>query len=150
VPQRHLVVQRHLSSSSAAVWELLADFPNLARHWDGLRATEGIGEQTRGVGARRRVHLKPLGSMEEVVTAWEEGHRIDTENHANALVPFKHATSSLRLEPDGLGTLATFDYRFVPRGGPVGMITGPLIGRMLTSTFNDMLEATDKAASAEQ
>ena len=46
------------------------------------------------------------------------------------------------------GTLATFDYRYVPRGGPLGRVTGLLIDKMLTSTFNDMLIATEKAARA--
>ena len=135
-----------MSAPTGSVWALYADFPNLARHWNGLRATKVIGGQTGGVGARRRVDLKPMGSMEETVTVWEEGRRMDTRNQPSRSVPFKQATSSLTLTPDGGGTLATFDYRYVPRGGPVGRFTGPLIDRMLTSTFTDMLTATEKAA----
>jgi hypothetical protein len=41
--------------------------------------------------------------------------------------------------------VATFDYRYVPRGGPLGRLTGPLIDRMLTATFTDMLATTDDA-----
>lgn len=63
-------------------------------------------------------------------------------------MPFKKAKSTLTLEPDGHGTLATFDYRYVPRGGPLGRFTGPLIDKMLTATFTDMLAATDEAARA--
>jgi hypothetical protein len=148
MPERHLTVQRRMSASTASLWALFADFPNLARHWSGLRATRAIGDQTSGVGARRRVDLKPVGSMDETVTAWEEGRRIDTRNQPSPSVPFSRAESSLVLEPDGDGTLATFDYRFVPRGGPLGRLTGPLIAKMLTRTFNDMLAATDKAALA--
>ena len=86
--------------------------------------------------------------MDETVTTWEEGRRIDTQNHPNVSVPFKQAESTLTLEPDGDGTLATFAYRYVPRGGPIGRFTGPLIDKMLTVTFTDMLAATDKAALA--
>jgi hypothetical protein len=146
MPERHIRVQRRMSAPTGSVWALYADFPNLARHWNGLRATKVIGGQTGGVGARRRVDLKPMGSMEETVTVWEEGRRMDTRNQPSRSVPFKQATSSLTLTPDGGGTLATFDYRYVPRGGPVGRFTGPLIDRMLTSTFTDMLTATEKAA----
>ena len=146
MPERHITVQRRMYSPTGSVWALYADFPNLARHWNGLRATKVIGGQTGGVGARRRVDLKPMGSMEETVTVWEEGRRIDTRNQPSGSVPFKQATSTLTLTPDGAGTLATFDYRYVPRGGPVGRFTGPLIDRMLTTTFTDMLAATEKAA----
>jgi len=147
MPERHIMVQRRMSASRDSVWALYADFPNLANHWSGLRATRAIGAQTSGVGARRHVDLKPIGSMEETVTAWEEGRRIDTGNQPNALVPFKRAASSLRLEQDGNGTLATFNYRYLPRGGVIGRFTGPLIDRMLTATFTDMLAATGEAAA---
>ena len=80
------------------------------------------------------------------MTHLEEGRRIDTQNQPSASVPFKRAESRLTLEPDDGGTWATFDYRYVPRGGPIGRLTGPLIDKMLTATFTDMLTATDEAA----
>lgn len=150
MPERHIKVQRRMSASKDSVWTLLADFPNLARHWSGLRTTRAIGDQTSGVGARRRVELKPFGSIDETVTVWESSHRIGTENRPSPSVPFKHAESTLTLEPDGHGTLATFDYRYTPRGGPLGRVTGPLIDKMLTATFTDMLAATDEATSQKR
>jgi hypothetical protein len=127
---------------------MFADFPNLASHWSGLRATRAIGNQTSGVGARRHVELKPIGTMDETVTAWEEGHRIDTENHPSVSVPFNRAHTTLTLDPDDGGTLATFAYRYLPRGGPIGRFTGPVIDRMLTASFTEMLAATEAAALA--
>lgn len=130
MPQRHLTVQRRLSAPTESLWALYADLPGLADHWSGLRSTTAIGSPTSGVGARRRVALKPLGTREETVTAWEEGRRIDTRNQPNAAVPFKQAESALVLEPTAGGTLATCDYRYVPRGGPLGRVTGPLIDKV--------------------
>lgn len=69
---------------------------------------EGHRRQDQRVGARRRVELKPIGSMVETLTVWQEGRRIDTKNQPSASVPFKHATSSLTLESDGDATMATF------------------------------------------
>lgn len=146
MPERHITVQRRMSASTGAVWAVLADFPDLARHWNGLRSTTAIGEQTSGVGARRRVELRPFGTMDETVTVWQEARKIETQNRPSALVPFAHAESTLTVEPDGDGTMATFDYRYVPRGGPMGRITGPLIDRTLTRTFTDMLAALETAA----
>lgn len=149
MPERHLRLQRRMAAPTSSVWALFADFPNLASHWRGLRATRAIGDRTSGVGARRRVDLKPIGSMEETVTVWEDGRRIDTRNKPSASVPIKLAESTLTLEPAANGTLATFDYRYVPRGGPLGRLTGPLIDKMLTATFADMLAATDQAAHGD-
>jgi hypothetical protein len=144
--ERHITVQRRMTAGTGSVWTLFADFPNLANHWSGLRSTTAIGDQTSGVGARRHVELKPFGSMDESVTVWEEGRRIDTLNRPGMSVPFNHAESSLLLEPADNGTLATFDYRYVPRGGPIGRFTGPFIDRMLTTSFADMLAAADAGA----
>jgi hypothetical protein len=99
MPERHITVQRRMSASTGSVWALFADFPNLASHWSGLRATRAIGDQTSGVGTRRRVELKPIGSMDETVTVWEEGRRIDTRNQPSATVPFKHAGPPSRSSP---------------------------------------------------
>jgi uncharacterized protein YndB with AHSA1/START domain len=117
MPERHITVQRRMAASTSSVWALFADFPHLASHWSGLRATRAIGNQTSGVGARRHVKLKPIGSMDETVTTWEEGRRIDTENHPSVSVPFNRAETTLTLEPDDEGTLVTFGYRYLPRGG---------------------------------
>lgn len=148
--ERHLAVQRHMSASTGSVWALVADYPNLADHWNGIRATRALDEQVSGVGARRHVALKPLGSMDETVTAWEEGRRIDTDNQPGLSVPFSHARSTLRLEPDpeGDGTSVTFDYWYEPRGGPIGRVTGPVIDKMLTATFTGMLASLEREAGA--
>ena len=79
------------------------------------------------------------------MTVWQDGRRIDTQNQPSATVPFTQASSSLTLEPDGDGALATFHYRYVPRGGPLGRLTGPLIDKLLTATFTNMLAATEAA-----
>jgi hypothetical protein len=150
MPERRITLQRHMSAATGPVWALFADFPNLSKHWSGLRATSAISGPPSGVGARRHVRLKPVGSLDETVTVWEEGRRIDTENQPSVSVPFKQARSTLTLEPDDGGTLVTFDYRYVPRGGPIGRFTGPLIDKMLTATFTDMLAAIEAAALAKR
>ncbi|HEX2112175.1 MAG TPA: SRPBCC family protein [Gaiellaceae bacterium] len=119
---------------------------NLADHWSGLKASRRIGDQTHGVGARRHVELKPVGALVETVTAWEDGRTLATTNQPSTLVPFKQAQARLTLEPDGDGTAITFEYRYVPRGGPMGRLTGLVIGRMLRANFESMLAAIEEAA----
>ena len=146
--ERHLTVSRRVDAPSPSVWAVVADFPNLANHWDGLRASRPIGDQRQGVGARRQVDLKPMGALVEEVTAWEEQRTLATANQPSALVPFKKAEARLTLEPEGEGTAVEFDYRYVPRGGPVGRLTGPVIDRMLKGNFESMLAAIEEAAQA--
>ena len=144
--ERHLIVRRRTASSSSSLWAVFSDFPNLAEHWDGLKASRSIGDQTGGVGARRQVDLKPFGTLAETVTAWEEERTLATANQPSALLPFKRAESRLTLETDGDGTVITFEYRYEPRGGPLGRLTGPLIDKMLKRDFESMLAATEAAA----
>lgn len=145
--ERHLTVRRRVPAPPEAVWTVCSDFPNLADHWDGLRASRPLGDRATGLGAQREVDLKPIGRLTETVTEWEDGHAIATANEPSALVPFSRAASRLVLEPDGDGTEVRFDYRYVPRGGPVGRLTGPLIDRMLTRTFESMLAAIEDGAA---
>src|SRR5262245_64333063 len=95
--ERHVAVRRQAAASDDSVWAVCADFPNLADHWDGLKASRPIGDQTRGVGARREVDLKPVGALVETVTAWEEGHTLATKNQPSALVPITQAEARLTL-----------------------------------------------------
>ena len=144
--ERHLTVRRRAAASCSALWAVLADFPNLAEIWDGLKGSQPVGDQTRGVGARRRVDLKPFGSLTETVIAWEDERTLATANEPSALVPFKSAEATLTLEPAGDGATMTFDYRYEPRGGPVGGLTGPVIDRLLRRDFERMLTAVEAAA----
>ena len=91
-----------------------------------------------------------MGALTETATAWEDGQLIATTNDPSALVPFSSAESEIRLEPDEDGTTITFEYRYVPRGGSLGALTGPVIDVMLRQSFEDMLESIgDAARSAE-
>src|SRR5262245_36863918 len=144
--ERHLTVRRQMAASCPSVWAVFADFPNLADHWSGLKASQPLGDQTHGLGARRKVNLKPVGALVETVTTWDEGRTIATTNQPSAVVPFKQAGSRLTLAPDGDGTAITFDYRYVPRGGPIGRLTGPVIDKKLRTDFESMLAAIEEAA----
>jgi len=147
--ERRFTVQRRMHASADAIWAVFADFPNLAEVWSGLRDSQAIGEQTSGVGARRLVKLKPIGSLTETVTTWDDGRTMATRNQPSASVPMKEAEATLSIEPNGDGALVSFDYRYVPSGGPVGKVTGPLIDRMLTAEFEDMLAAAEQAVQGD-
>ena len=101
--ERHLTVRRQVAASCESVWDVFADFPNLADHWGGLKASRPIGDQTHGVGARRQVDLAPVGTLVETVTAWEEGRRIATTNQPSPLVPLSRPSPGSPSSPTGTG-----------------------------------------------
>lgn len=103
-----------MAASVDSVWDVVADFANLADHWSGLKTSRAIGDTTSGVGACRRVDLKPVGALVETVIEWEEGRMLATANEPSALVPFTHAEGRITIEPDGDGAAVTFDYRYAP------------------------------------
>lgn len=144
--ERRITVERAVPAPPAPVWAVLADFPNLAAHWGGIRASRAVGDQTHGVGARREVDLRPVGTLVETVTVWEEGSTLATSNQPSATVPFTHAEATVELRPEGDGTVITFDYRYLPRGGPLGRLTGPVLDKLLKTSFTIMLAATEQEA----
>ncbi len=137
MPERHIMVQRRMSAPTSAVWAVVSDFPDLASHWNGLRSTRALGAASSSSRWAPGTRPSPSGR-----TVTGSGRRTSP----NTLVPFPHVESTLTLESDGDGTLGLFDYRYVPRGGPLGHLTGPLIDKRLTATFADMLAATEEAA----
>jgi hypothetical protein len=74
------------------------------------------------------------------------GLRIGHRESAIRSCPVQAGKSRLTLEPEGDGTAITFAYRYVPKGGPLGRLTGPVIDRMLRTTFESFLTATEEAA----
>ena len=56
-----------------AVWSTLADFGAIRNFHKGLKNSYSTSEANGGLGATRHCDLKPMGSIEERITRWEEG-----------------------------------------------------------------------------
>ena len=63
---------RDVDASPAAVFAVLADHERWPEWFHALRDVEVTGAPS-GVGAQRRVRLKPSGTFDEVFNAWDEG-----------------------------------------------------------------------------
>ena len=75
--ERHLTVRRQMAAPCPSVWAVFADFPNLADHWNGLKASQPIGDQTHGLGARRQVSLRPVDTgFSAMVTAHSDATKV--------------------------------------------------------------------------
>jgi hypothetical protein len=115
--ERHLTVRRQVAASCDSVWDVFADFPNLA-----------------------------VGTLVETVTAWEEAAksppRISHPLSSRSSRPSPCSPSS----PMGTGQRSHSTIGMCQGGGPVGRLTGPAIDTMLRRDFESMLASIEDAA----
>ena len=139
-------VTRIMPASPDALWQVIGDFGNEHRWYDGLRHCVRDTPDVR-VGTRRTCELaKPVmgvATAVETVTEFEPGRVLGYELQG-AAGPFANARSrwSIRPEPDGR-TALTIEGRFTPRSWLAGLLwplARPAV-RRLTRRAMDQLEA---------
>ena len=85
---RSIDVSRDIPAPRSAVWEILADFPNISRWNTGVKVSFATSDAVGGVGARRHCDLAPIGELEETIQEWVPEERlvvaIDSAAKSNA------------------------------------------------------------------
>jgi hypothetical protein len=114
------------------VWEVLADFGNVASWAPTIVDSRSTTEVNRGVGARRMLDHKSGMVLEEVIVEWNEGHSFIFEI-PNGLGPIKNLRESWSVEPAPEGSVVVVIMNFEMKLGPLGEIMDLLILRLLTS-----------------
>jgi uncharacterized protein YndB with AHSA1/START domain len=131
--RRSIRVERRLDAPPEAVFEIIADHARYER-FDGIRRSELVKPGVpgpNGLGAIRWIWLGPF-RFEEEVTAFEPPLRLDYLITDVKGLPFRHEGGSIRLAPDGAGTLATWTSSFE--------IPIPLVGGAMDRIFTRKLE----------
>lgn len=141
--QRTITVARHLDATPAAVWAILADFPNISGWNSGVKASHSTSDATEGVGATRHCDLTPVGALEETIRAWEPNRRLVVSIDQAARLPLRSATATFVIEPNGDGSDVSIEYAYRPQG-PVG----PVMDRQLRKGFAGFLDDLERAAAA--
>ncbi|MGH8453492.1 MAG: SRPBCC family protein [Nevskiales bacterium] len=120
-----------IAAPPAAVWEVLADFCGLDQWARGVTRCDPIGSVAQGVGAGRRIQIKGLGRVDEVVNLWEPERHL--RYAASAVGPFGPGASSWRLEPvESAGarrTRVTLRFAYDMRFGALGRLLHALLVR---------------------
>ena len=132
--------------SQQELWNVIADFPNIARWHPGVKHSESSGAATGGVGAERVCRLSPAGVLDERVLEWEEPNTMVIAVDRATKVPVKSTVSTFTLTETGDGAKLGIHVDFVPKGGPIGKLFSPLLARGLKRGMNGFLEAWDRAA----
>lgn len=144
-------VSRDIAAPRSAVWQVLADFPNIADWNSGVKTSFATGEATGGVGATRHCDLAPAGALEETITEWEPEHRMVVRIDSAATLPIKTGHVTFTME-EGRGdtpmTPTTLHYDFTAKWGIVGWLMGPMLSSQLTKGFTGFLADLETAAAA--
>jgi len=144
---RSIKVSKRISATPAAVWAVLADFPNIAAWNSGVAKSFSTSDSTSGVGAQRHCDLAPFGALEETVKEWDEASRLVISIDSAKKLPMAHGLATFSLSPTGEETIVTIDYAYQPKFGFVGQILGSIaLDGQFTKGFNGFLKDLDKAS----
>ncbi len=142
-----LQVTRTSTKSPDALWEVIADFPNIANWNSGVKTSVATSTGTTGVGATRHCELSPAGALDERVLEWEEGRRVKIAVDKASKAPIKYATADFSITPEGDHVRLDVDYQFEPKGGVAGRAASPALKRAFAKAFNGLLAEWDEAAA---
>ena len=140
-------VTRTSTKTPDALWEVIADFPNIADWNSGVKTSASTSSDARGVGATRHCELSPMGALDERVLEWDEGRRMKIAVEKATTAPVKYATADFTITPEGDHVRIDIDYEFDAKGGVAGKAAGPALKKAFTKAFTGFLEEWDETAA---
>jgi uncharacterized protein YndB with AHSA1/START domain len=143
-----LSIERTIDAPKSAVWDVLADFPNISSWNSGVKVSHSTNEMTGGVGATRHCDLSPAGALEEKVLEWTPQSRMVIAIESTAKLPIKRGEASFSLAEAGAFTDFSLGYTFDAKGGPFAGIIGKMMIGQLTKGFNGFIDDLETAAQA--
>jgi uncharacterized protein YndB with AHSA1/START domain len=145
---RNVKVERTVAAPRSSVWAVLADYPNIVDWNEAVKNSYAIGDVTEGVGAQRQVDVGSKGSIKnrETVTEWVPEERMVVAVDKIEKQPVKQATMTFTLSDGGEATPFTMSYDYEPKGGPLALIYGPLLDRLLNKGFNAFIDDLEPTA----
>jgi uncharacterized protein YndB with AHSA1/START domain len=141
---RTVHVTRTIPAPAEAVFDLLADHAHYDR-FRGINGSELVREgdpPPNGVGALRRVKVRPL-SFDEEITAYDRPTRLDYLI-VKLNVPFEHHGGSITLAPEGDATRVEWESSFTVPTPLVGGLQELVWQPVLTRGFRRVLEDVER------
>ena len=139
-------VTRTSTKSPEALWDVIADFPNIANWNSGVKTSVATSSDTGGVGATRHCELSPAGALDERVLEWEEGRRVKIAVDKASKAPIKNATANFSITPEENDVRLDIEYEFEPKGGVAGRAASPALKKVFTKAFSGFLDEWDAVA----
>jgi len=144
---RVVTAKRQIGASPDKVWAVLADFPNISEWNSGVTHSRSTSDATAGVGAKRHCDLSPAGALEETVTVWDEGKRMEISIDSAEKLPIAHGLAAFSLNGTDASTEVSVEYSYKPKYGFFGNLIGRLVlDGQLTKGFGSFLKDLDLAS----
>jgi uncharacterized protein YndB with AHSA1/START domain len=141
---RTVHVTRTIPAPAEAVFDLLADHAHYDR-FRGINGSELVREgepPPNGVGAMRRIKVRPL-SFDEEITAYERPSRLDYLI-VKLNVPFEHHGGSIQVSPEGGAARVDWRSSFTVPTPLVGGLQELVWQPVLTRGFRRVLEDVER------
>ena len=113
-----LTAQITINASKEKVWEVIADFGNVYKWTPSVVKSYYTTQATAAVGAARHCDIVGGFAVEESITGWEEGSRMDID--VEGAGPTMHVSWSV--SPAGDGAVATLTVEFEMDGAEADRI----------------------------
>ncbi len=122
-----LQTELNIAAPVSEVWDVLADF-STPDTW-AAQVTKSYShdpKQDRGVGAGRHCDIEGFGSIEEIITEWQEGKTLTYS--ITPLGPLGVSYSRWSVIPvDNTSSKLTVEFSYNVRFGPIGWLMHKLI-----------------------
>jgi uncharacterized protein YndB with AHSA1/START domain len=141
---RSVQVTRTIPGPPEPIFDLLADHANYDR-FRAINGSELLREgdpKPNGVGALRRIKVRPL-TFDEEVTAYERPARLDYLI-VKLNVPFQHHGGSIELTPEDGATRVDWRSSFTVPTPLLGRIEEPVWAPVLARGFRRVLEDVER------
>jgi len=113
-----------IDAPRSEVWAVVSDLEG-APSWNPSILEARCQQLKSGLGAKRTCRLKPSGHIEETVTDWIEGKRIEMAiEHAGGV---RSARMAIELKDDGTWTSVVTTTEYEPAFGPLGLVMDRLV-----------------------
>ncbi|MPY94578.1 MAG: SRPBCC family protein [Acidimicrobiia bacterium] len=107
-----VTVQQQFDQPVEQVWAVVSDFGGIATYMKGVESCTTEGQ---GIGQDRSIAMGG-GTVVERLTWLDHDQHDLSYTILSGPLPFSRYVATVRLSPDGVGTLATWEGNFEPAG----------------------------------
>ena len=145
---RTVNMSKKIVAPRQVIWDILADFANVADWNSGVVKSHSTSDAANGVGASRHCDLGPAGALEETIREWEPNQRMAISIDTATKAPIKGARGTFVLTGDDAGPIeVALQFEYTPKGGPIGNLFGKLLDKQFTKSFHGYLNDLDSTAT---
>ena len=145
---RTINLSKKIDAPRQVIWDILADFANVADWNTGVNESHSTSDAANGVGATRHCDLGPGGALDETIREWEPNNSMAISIDSATKAPIKGALGTFVLTGDDAGpTEVALQFDYTPKGGPIGNLFGRMLDKQFTKNFHGYLDDLDRTAA---